>query len=166
MMRHQTYFFQRTLCLIPLLVSLAFSQTASASSLVFALFGDVYMTPQHQGYLKGMLDDMARKGSELAISTGGIKPADQGCQDKNLLATYPVFAAAPLPTFTCLAMPIGRYAVRPQVATLCPKSDSTSYAKRFTSLISASENRSYPWCVKPIIRSICAGALAPLYSSV
>ena len=99
MMRHQKYFFQRTLCLIPLLVSLAFSQTASASSLVFALFGDVYMTPQHQGYLKGMLDDMARKGSELAISTGGIKPADQGCQDKNLLATYPVFAAAPLPTF-------------------------------------------------------------------
>ena len=99
MMRYQTSFFQRTLLLLPILVSLAFSQPATASSLVFALFGDVYMTPEHQGYLKGMLDDMANKGSELAISTGGIKPADQGCQDKNLLATYPVFAAAPLPTF-------------------------------------------------------------------
>lgn len=118
---------------------------------MFALFGDVYMTPQHQDCLKGMLDDMARKGSELAISTGSIKPADQGCQDKNLLATYPVFAAAPLPAlFTCLAMPIGRYAVRPQVATLCPKSDSTSYAKPFTSLISKAIEPQLP-LIQPII---------------
>ena len=75
------------------------SQNLWASSLTFALFGDVYMTPAHQGYLKGMLADMAAKGSDLAISTGGLKPADQNCKDTNLLAAYPVFAAAPLPTF-------------------------------------------------------------------
>ncbi len=70
-----------------------------ASSLTFGLFGDVYMTPEHQGYLKGMLADMAAKGSDLAISTGGLKPAEQNCKDTNLLAAYPDFAAAPLPTF-------------------------------------------------------------------
>lgn len=69
-----------------------------AASLSFALFGDVYMTPEHQGYLKGMLDDMAKKNEALAIFTGGIKPAEQGCQDNNLLAAYPIFAKAPLPT--------------------------------------------------------------------
>lgn len=71
---------------------------AHATNLSFALFGDVYMTPAHQGYLKGMLEDMADKDEDLAIFTGGIKPAEQGCQDKNLLAAYPVFANAPLPT--------------------------------------------------------------------
>lgn len=90
---------QRIIGLLLFMVILSFNPPATASNLVFALFGDVYMTPEHQGYLKGMLDDMASKGSELAISTGGIKPADQSCQDKTLLATYPIFAAAPLPTF-------------------------------------------------------------------
>lgn len=71
---------------------------AQAASLSFALFGDVYMTPEHQGYLKGMLDDMAKHNEALAIFTGGIKPADQGCQDNQLLAAYPIFAKAPLPT--------------------------------------------------------------------
>lgn len=71
---------------------------AQAASLSFALFGDVYMTPEHQGYLKGMLGDMAKKNEALAIFTGGIKPAEQGCQDSYLLAAYPVFAKAPLPT--------------------------------------------------------------------
>ena len=80
-------------------IGLCFSHSAWGSSLTFALFGDVYMTAEHQGYLKGMLNDMAAKNSALAISTGGIKPVDQGCQDKNLLAAYPVFAQAPLPTF-------------------------------------------------------------------
>lgn len=89
----------RHLCQLLLSVSLFINPPAMASNLSFALFGDVYMTAEHQGYLKGMLDDMARKGSELAISTGGLKPADQSCQDKNLLAAYPVFLAAPLPTF-------------------------------------------------------------------
>ncbi|MFM8798293.1 MAG: hypothetical protein ACKODT_04985 [Fluviibacter sp.] len=82
-----------------LAAALCVSQTLWASSLTFGLFGDVYMTPEHQGYLKGMLADMAAKGSDLAISTGGLKPADQSCKDTNLLAAYPVFAAAPLPTF-------------------------------------------------------------------
>ena len=71
---------------------------AFGASLSFALFGDVYMTPEHQGYLKGMLDDMAKKNEALAIFTGGIKSTEQGCQDNNLLAAYPVFAKAPLPT--------------------------------------------------------------------
>jgi hypothetical protein len=56
------------------------------------------MTPEHQGYLKGMLNDMAKHSEDLAIFTGGIKPTEQGCQDSNLLAAYPVFAKAPLPT--------------------------------------------------------------------
>ena len=92
-MMHRLY---RTLLLT---LVLAFGHNACASSLSFGLFGDVYMTPEHQGYLKGMLADMAAKGSDLAISTGGLKPADQNCQDKHLLAAYPIFAAAPLPTF-------------------------------------------------------------------
>lgn len=71
---------------------------AHAASLSFALFGDVYMTPEHQGYLKGMLDDMAQKNEDLAIFTGGLKPAEQSCQDQNLLAAYPLLAKAPLPT--------------------------------------------------------------------
>lgn len=70
-----------------------------ADTLSFALFGDVYMTPAHQGYLKGMLDDMADKNAKLAVFTGGLKPAEQACQDNNLLAAYPIFAKAPLPTF-------------------------------------------------------------------
>ena len=82
-----------------LTLALCTGQNLWASSLTFALFGDVYMTAEHQGYLKGMLADMAGKGSDLAISTGGLKPADQNCNDKNLLAAYPVFAAAPLPLF-------------------------------------------------------------------
>jgi len=82
-----------------LAAALSCSHSVFASNLTFALFGDVYMTPEHQGYLKGMLADMAAKGSALAISTGGLKPADQNCKDTNLLAAYPVFAAAPLPTF-------------------------------------------------------------------
>ena len=80
-------------------VALFTCQASFASNLVFALFGDVYISADHKNYLKGMLADMAAKGSDLAISTGGIKPANQNCQDKNLLATYPLFAAAPLPTF-------------------------------------------------------------------
>lgn len=75
------------------------SSPALSNSLSFAVFGDVYMTPEHEDYLKGMLRDMATKNAALAIFTGGIKPADQGCQDNNLLAEYPVFARAPLPTF-------------------------------------------------------------------
>lgn len=84
-----------------LLVSLCLMAHATltrAASLSFALFGDVYMTPEHQGYLKGMLDDMAQKNEALAIFTGGLKPAEQGCQDSHLLAAYPIFAKAPLPT--------------------------------------------------------------------
>ena len=49
--------------------------------------------------LKGMLADMAQKNESLAIFTGGLKPTDQSCQDTNLLAAYPLFAKAPLPTF-------------------------------------------------------------------
>lgn len=79
--------------------AIALASNAMAASLRFALFGDVYMTAEHQGYLKGMLDDMADKSESLAIFTGGIKPADQNCQDKNLLAAYPLFAQAPLPVF-------------------------------------------------------------------
>lgn len=71
---------------------------AQAASLSFALFGDVYMLPEHQGYLKGMLDDMAQKNEALAIFTGGLKPAEQSCQDSNLLAAYPLLSKAPLPT--------------------------------------------------------------------
>lgn len=89
----------RTIRALILSCILGITQSAWASSLTFALFGDVYMTPEHQGYLKGMLADMAAKGSDLAISTGGLKPADQNCNDHNLLAAYPLFAAAPLPTF-------------------------------------------------------------------
>jgi len=81
-----------------LLASVLISAPALAASLRFAVFGDVYMTPEHQGYLKGMLDDMAAKKAELAIFTGGLKPANQACQDNNLLAAYPLFAKAPLPT--------------------------------------------------------------------
>ena len=80
------------------LLGVALMSTAQAANLSFALFGDVYMTPEHQGYLKGMLDDMAKKNEALAIFTGGIKPVEQGCQDNNLLAAYPIFAKAPLPT--------------------------------------------------------------------
>ncbi len=72
---------------------------ALAELLSFGLLGDVYMTREHEGYLKGMLDDMADKNESLAIFTGGIKSAEQGCQDSTLLAAYPVFAKAPLPTF-------------------------------------------------------------------
>jgi hypothetical protein len=85
--------------LMALLVSVMISTPALAASLRFAVFGDVYMTPEHQGYLKGMLDDMADKKAALAIFTGGLKPAEQSCQDSNLLNAYPVFAKAPLPTF-------------------------------------------------------------------
>ncbi len=74
------------------------AMVAQASNLSFALFGDVYMTPEHQGYLKGMLEDMAQKSEALAIFTGGLKPVEQGCQDSHLLAAYPIFAKAPLPT--------------------------------------------------------------------
>lgn len=84
--------------LTALVASLSLCAPVQAASLSFALFGDVYMTPEHQGYLKGMLDDMASKNEALAIFTGGIKPAEQGCQDNNLLAAYPLFAKAPLPT--------------------------------------------------------------------
>ena len=79
-------------------VALCFVIPAWSATLSFGLFGDVYMTPEHQGYLKGMLDDMAQKNEVLAIFTGGIKPTEQGCEDRNLLAAYPVFAKAPLPT--------------------------------------------------------------------
>lgn len=89
----------RTIRALILSCILGISQSTWASSLTFALFGDVYMTADHQGYLKGMLANMATKGSELAISTGGLKPADQNCNDNNLLAAYPLFAAAPLPVF-------------------------------------------------------------------
>lgn len=82
-----------------LLASVLISSPALGASLRFAVFGDVYMTPEHQGYLKGMLDDMAAKKAALAIFTGGLKPAQQSCQDDNLLAAYPLFAKAPLPTF-------------------------------------------------------------------
>lgn len=99
--------------------TLGLSHSVWASSLTFALFGDVYMTPEHQGYLKGMLADMASKGSDLAISTGGLKPADQSCQDKNLLAAYPVFAAAPLPLF---------YVPGDAEWLLCGKSANGNYA--------------------------------------
>lgn len=78
---------------------LCLANPASGANLRFALFGDVYMTPEHQGYLKGMLADMAQKNESLAIFTGGLKPTDQSCQDTNLLAAYPLFAKAPLPTF-------------------------------------------------------------------
>lgn len=83
--------------LATLLVGLGLAISAQAANLSFALFGDVYMTPEHQGYLKDMLDDMANKGEDLAIFTGGLKSAEQGCQDSNLIAAYPVFAKAPLP---------------------------------------------------------------------
>jgi hypothetical protein len=84
---------------IALLASVLISAPALGASLRFAVFGDVYMTPEHQGYLKGMLDDMAAKKEALAIFTGGIKPVGQSCQDNNLVAAYPLFAKAPLPTF-------------------------------------------------------------------
>ncbi len=77
---------------------LLLSAPAFSAPLKFALFGDVYMTGEHQGYLKGMLDDMARKNDALAIFTGGLKPIEQECQDNVLLAAYPVLASAPLPT--------------------------------------------------------------------
>lgn len=80
------------------LVGLCLAIPACCATLSFGLFGDVYMTPEHQGYLKGMLDDMAQKNEALAIFTGGIKPTEQGCDDRNLLVSYPVFAKAPLPT--------------------------------------------------------------------
>ena len=80
-------------------IGMALSLAAHAASLNFALFGDVHMTADHQGYLKGMLDDMARRREDLAIFTGGVKPVEQGCQDTNLLTAYPVFATSPLPTF-------------------------------------------------------------------
>lgn len=96
----QPYFRRSTLVtpLAALLLGVCQMGPARASNLSFALFGDVYMTPAHQGYLKGMLDDMADKNEDLALFTGGIKPAEQGCQDQNLLAAYPIFASAPLPT--------------------------------------------------------------------
>ena len=72
---------------------------AVAEIMSFGLLGDVYMTKEHEGYLKGMLDDMADKNESLAIFTGGIKSAEQGCQDSALMAAYPIFAKAPLPTF-------------------------------------------------------------------
>jgi len=84
---------------IALSTGLLLMPPAMAANLRFALFGDVYMTPEHQGYLKGMLADMADKNAALAIFTGGLKPADQGCQDAHLIAAYPIFAQAPLPTF-------------------------------------------------------------------
>lgn len=80
-------------------LSLMLPLQARSATLSFGLFGDVYMTTAHQGYLKGMLDDMADKNEALAIFTGGIKPAEQGCQDNHLLVAYPVFAQAKLPTF-------------------------------------------------------------------
>lgn len=84
--------------LLASLCLMSYATFTQASSLSFALFGDVYMTPEHQGYLKGMLDDMAQKNEALAVFTGGLKPAEQGCQDSYLLAAYPIFAKAPLPT--------------------------------------------------------------------
>lgn len=89
----------RITCLLTAsLTGLCLALPAWSASLSFALFGDVYMTPEHQGYLKGMLEDMAKKNEALAIFTGGIKPTEQSCQDSNLIAAYPVFAKAPLPT--------------------------------------------------------------------
>lgn len=96
MPRHSTNF---GATLAVLCIGLSMAVPALGATLSFALFGDVYMTPEHQGYLKGMLDDMAKHNEALAIFTGGTKPAEQGCQDNNLLAAYPVFAKAPLPTF-------------------------------------------------------------------
>lgn len=80
------------------LVGLCLSMPAMSATLSFALFGDVYMTPEHQGYLKGMLNDMAKKNEALAIFTGGLKPSEQSCQDQHLFAAYPILAKAPLPT--------------------------------------------------------------------
>ena len=89
----------RKLRLTSVLTAFFLAFPAAGQTLSFGLLGDVYMTPEHQGYLKGMLDDMANKGESLAIFTGGLKPVEQGCQDSHLLAAYPVFAKAPLPTF-------------------------------------------------------------------
>ncbi len=86
-------------CMVTLASALLLAAPAFGASLRFGLFGDVYMTPEHQGYLKGMLADMAQKDESLAIFTGGLKPSDQSCQDTNLLAAFPIFAKAPLPTF-------------------------------------------------------------------
>lgn len=81
------------------LIGISLALPAFGETVSFGLIGDVYMTPEHQDYLKGMLDDMADKRESLAIFTGGLKPSEQGCQDANLLAAYPVFAKAPLPAF-------------------------------------------------------------------
>lgn len=96
-MKHLNAIFRLSLTL--LLTGLVLIPPAQAASLSFALFGDVYMTGDQEGYLKGMLEDMAKKREELAIFTGGLKPVDQGCQDQHLIAAYPVFARSPLPTF-------------------------------------------------------------------
>lgn len=77
---------------------LLLTNPALGDTLKFALFGDVYMTGEQQGYLKGMLNDMARRNEALAIFTGGLKPIEQECQDSALLVAYPVLASAPLPT--------------------------------------------------------------------
>lgn len=96
-MKRLNFFHRLTMPL--LFAGLTCMTPVQAASVSFALFGDVYMTGEQQGYLKGMLDDMAQKQEELAIFTGGLKPAAQTCQDQNLIAAYPVFARAPLPTF-------------------------------------------------------------------
>ena len=80
------------------MIALCLALPTWSATLSFALFGDVHMTPAHQGYLKGMLDNMAKKNEALAIFTGGLKSAEQSCQDQNLLAAYPVLVKAPLPT--------------------------------------------------------------------
>ena len=101
MMQSASIFNKRLAAVIANVIAagLLMAAPAYSANLSFALFGDVYMTPEHQGYLKGMLADMADKNEALAIFTGGLKPTDQGCQDKHLLAAFPIFAQAPLPTF-------------------------------------------------------------------
>ena len=98
MSRYRTQIQSILMALAVFVTGMSLSVGVQANSLSFALFGDVYMTPEHHGYLKGMLDDMAKRNEALSIFTGGIKPVDQGCQDNQLLAAYPVFAKAPLPT--------------------------------------------------------------------
>lgn len=97
MMRRQR-FLQTAFAVMAVALALITTPHATAASLKFGLFGDVYMSGEHEGYLKGMLDDMARKNNALAIFTGGLKPTDQSCQDNHLLAAFPVLANAPLPT--------------------------------------------------------------------
>lgn len=80
------------------LIGLCLALPSMSATLSFALFGDAHTTAENQGYLMGMLNDMAKKNEALAIFTGGLKPAEQRCEDQNLLAAYPVLAKAPLPT--------------------------------------------------------------------